>query len=248
MNIRGIDDKIHDSFEYALLNFYLSEEFKDNAVLAHFKTEVHLISDLKANVLIEMNIMSSEEMILNFKRKIMIISICDDFETSIFIKRREQSMNRAVRIASQITISAEKVMTISVRIRDDQISRDRDYSFFLKTNKSLESEEEFFAHITKAKITIVQIRNTSNKLYFLLKNYKIDHLKDFAEKKCYLTSSQNRHLVIESTKQASEIMKALKTSISLKFMKTVLSNEVTVYEDESTINRIVTVVNEYSNI
>lgn len=88
-NVRKIDTELHDTSNYVLLNLYLSEEFKKNAALTHFQIKVHLIDDLKTNVLIDMNIMRSEQMTLDFHRKTMIISTCNDFTTSVTIKRKE---------------------------------------------------------------------------------------------------------------------------------------------------------------
>ena len=43
---------------------------------------------------------------------------------------------------------------------------------------------------------IVQVRNVINKLYILLKNVKIDILRDFEKKDCYNILSNNRYLTI----------------------------------------------------
>ena len=162
-----------------------------------------------------------------------------------------------MRITVLTVILARMIMTISVRIRDAKISKNRDYSFFSKTNNMLRFKEKFFAYIMSSKITAVQVRNTTNRLYTILKNFKIEHLKDFNKKKCYLIASENRHLVINSSKQINEVIKTLKTivrttmitlNLNIKSMKTILSNEVTIYDDKFAINRNVTIINEFFDI
>lgn len=142
VNVRRIEAKFHDNFKYVYIDFYLFEEFKRQSSLAHIKTKIHLMNDLKINVLIEMNIMKSEKITLDFRKKVMIISTCDNFRTLISIKKRERLINKAVRMISKITMFSDTVMTVSVHIRKTQILKNRDYSFFLKTDSLLESKEE----------------------------------------------------------------------------------------------------------
>jgi hypothetical protein len=103
-------------------------------------------------------------------------------------------------------------MMISVRIRDINILRNRNYSFFSKADSLLRLEKEFFAHIMSPDIKAVQVRNISEKSYIISKNFKIERIKDFSEEDCHLTTSEDRHLTIISEQQSMNVVNVLKST------------------------------------
>ena len=88
IKIRKIEAKVHDSFEFVKINVYIAENTKDDPKIEHLKAEFHLIEDLKAKILIEMNIMKSENIIFDFDRKFMTIPTCKNLETTISIQKK----------------------------------------------------------------------------------------------------------------------------------------------------------------
>lgn len=146
-------------------------------------------------------------------------------------------------------ISSEITMTMSVWIRETEISKNRDYSFFSKIDNLLNSEREFFAHILKSEMKTVQIRNIFEKLYTIFRNFKIDRIKDYNEEECHLIASKNRHLTIKSDKQVMKVFSVLKSSFKYdKSLKTVLLNEVTCYENKAAVAQLFAIVEEYFDI
>lgn len=235
-NVRKIEIKLHDRFFYVLLNFYISEKMIDERnVLTHFNKEMHSIDNLKINVFINMNIMKSKRIKLNFEIFFLIISICENFKVSIQIKKRSEIMNQFVRVVFKMIISSYTLMFMSVKIRDKSLSRNKDYIFQLKA-MNLRIENKFFVHITNANFVAIQIRNVFFKFFILFKNFKIDYLIDYAKKEFYMTNSKQRYLIIVSKKID---WRKILTS------KTMLQNEIIVYENESTMNQISTMIKIY---
>ena len=87
-------------------------------------------------------------------------------------------------------------MTIPIRVKNKKISTNKNYNFFSKLDSTLKSKKRFFAHVTGSDLIAVQVKNTSAKPYVIPKNFKLDHLRDFEEKECFLTTPKNRHLAI----------------------------------------------------
>jgi hypothetical protein len=195
LKIRSIEIKIHDTFSYCHLDVYFHEQFKDEFKIAHITEKFHLVDNLNVNVLIDIDIMSSEKCILDFKFKQMIFSFCENIEISITIVRTSQFVNRSLLVAEQIVVSSHISMTIFVKIREKLLS-ERDYVFNSKENFMLESEEEFFSHIMINKFVAMQIRNTSTHSFVILKNLNIDKMSDYQKNEYFLTSSKNKHLAI----------------------------------------------------
>ena len=108
-------------------------------------------------------------------------------------------------------MSVKKIMTIPIRVKNKKISMNRNYNSFPKFDKMLRSEKGFFAHVIKSDLMIVQIRNTFSRPYMISKNFRVNHLRDFDEEECFLTTSKNRHLAITSTNRIN-VRKKLKNS------------------------------------
>ena len=110
--------------------------------------------------------------------------------------------------------------------------------------RMLKFEKKYFVYVTSFNLIVIQIRNTSDKSYTILKNFKIEYLRDFDEKDCFMTSFENSHLTMTS----SQIMNFKKALKSENFMKITLANEITVYEDETIVKKLQTIIEKTSEI
>ncbi len=146
-------------------------------------------------MLIDINIMNSEECILDFRFKNMIFIFCKNIEILIIIVRRNQSVNRLLLVAKKTIVFFHINMMIFVKIREKFLS-ERNYVFNSKENFMLKSEEEFFSHIMINKLVAIQIRNTFLSFYIVSKNFKIDQMHDYQKNEYYLTFSNDKNLTI----------------------------------------------------
>ena len=100
--------------------------------------------------------------------------------------------------------------------------------------RMLKSKKKYFVHVTNSNLIVVQIRNTSSKSYIIFKNFKIEHLRNFDKESCFMTSFKNNHLTV-ILNQIINVKKALK---SKKLIKITLFNEITIYENETTMKKL----------
>lgn len=73
--VKNIKLIIHDSFKYVIINFYILYKNKnEKKVIIHFIRELYIVNILKVKILIEMNILSLEEIniMINFRHLIII--------------------------------------------------------------------------------------------------------------------------------------------------------------------------------
>ena len=119
IKIRNIDSKIHNNSEYVILDFYFKKKCHEENVIIYVKTKFHLVNDLKIKILINMNVMNSEQMIFNFDSNSLMISICQKMKIFIFFHRKENLIDKTIRTTSQIIISINKIMTVSMRIQNN---------------------------------------------------------------------------------------------------------------------------------
>ena len=64
--VKDIENKQHFNFDYAILDFYIESKIKKKFVIGHLKRNVHIMNDLKTKMLIDINIICSKIIIVNF--------------------------------------------------------------------------------------------------------------------------------------------------------------------------------------
>lgn len=242
IKIKKIKIKIHDNSKYVLLNFFFEEKCRGNAAITYVKTEFHLINDFKIKMLIKINVLKFEKIILNFQNKSIIMTTCQSMKISIAFHRKGFSVNRTIKAATQIVVSIEKIVIISIQMKSEIISTNKNYCFYFQSIKMLKSENEYFVHVTKSKLIIIQMKNISKKSYTMFKNFKIDHLRDYDEKKIFLTHLKDCHFAVASSKIVN-VKKALKRK-----KETIFQNGIKIYENERTISKIKIIIEKKSQI
>ena len=196
IRVRDIDNKWHDIFEYILLNFYIFDQIIiDQLTKIHFTREMHLINDLSIKIFIEINIIVSKQMIFDDAKHIVTIDNCD-FAVKLNVIAINR-VDRAVRVFKQFIISFHIYMIVSIKIRDQVLSIDRDYFFHSKKNVRFGAKNDFFVYITNVNLAVVQIKNAINQSIIIFRNFKLNKLQNYEEKNCYLIFFDDRHLIVK---------------------------------------------------
>ena len=77
LSIKRVDDKMLKTFEYVTACICLNViNFEQRSIIARMFAEIHLIDDLFANFLLVIDVLIFQKMILNFKNRLIRISIC----------------------------------------------------------------------------------------------------------------------------------------------------------------------------
>lgn len=84
ISVQELSVTIYHLDEYTKINIYLSEKCNHTVIVSR---EVHIIEDLKAKMLISIDILISESIIMNLRsvRKIAVIESCDNIEVFLTI-------------------------------------------------------------------------------------------------------------------------------------------------------------------
>ena len=71
--IRNIELIKYSTDEYVILNFYISDLINDQIEIIEITVKVHLVHNLKAKLLIEINILKSEKMNISFFKQLLTV-------------------------------------------------------------------------------------------------------------------------------------------------------------------------------
>jgi hypothetical protein len=93
--VKDIESNVHEIKKYVNFSIYLSSK-DDFTRLIEIHREMHLVENLKANMLIENDILRSKEIIINVQIKKAIIRSCENLIIEVKIHQRESFVRRNV--------------------------------------------------------------------------------------------------------------------------------------------------------
>ena len=96
-------------------------------------------------------------------------------------------------------------------------------------------------------IKVVQMKNTSNKLLIISKNFGVNYFRNYSKEKCFLTALKNRHFAI-TLEQKLKLQILKKAAVNTPNMKTILFNEIIVYKNNNIVTKLAAITEKISAI
>ena len=182
--------------------------------MTHIRREVHIVNDLRVNLLLDIDTMMSENMTINYFNNQLSMTSCEDFVIVISINLIDSRVNRVIRIKAVIRLALNAMIEVLIQIREkDNLSSRRDYLFQSATSIELKSEDDVFTHVIDANINFVQIRNVTTELVVLLRHAKLERIQDYEEENCYLAALESMHLVAKLRKTFKNFFRLVLTVV-----------------------------------
>lgn len=127
-----------------MFDFHIFEmTIVDTSIKIHFIRELYLNDNLLIKIFIDIDIIIFEKIIINVRKQIVII---DNYEitTKLHVIFRDYRVNRIVRLLKQLIIFSHIQIIVSIKIREQTLLSNRDYSFHSQKNNRLKTENDFF--------------------------------------------------------------------------------------------------------
>ena len=238
LRVRSIDAITHETNEYVKISVYFSEIKKNKQVLTCVTREIHLMKDLKTNLLIENAFLRLEDFVIDISnRKITIISC--DVTIDFFIKQRELYVKRNIHAIESIFIFSESKIDISV-----SFSVFKDRNFLFESSKKI--DVTLFHHIVDFHFNKLIVRNDFQRTVQISKNFCLKSITKMIYDDCFQVAANEIHRAMKTFKFTQNIVTmftSLIKSISTMTIKTKnqfekkfkLSNEIMTYENSNAI-------------
>jgi hypothetical protein len=256
LTVRKVSEVTHTTKEYILVSIYFSKTSDSNkSVLIKIVREIHIIENLKANMLIENDVLDSEEFVLDVSNKSVYIKSCNII-IELKIRSRETFFRKNVVVESIITISSRQEQRISVNM---SLSEDRDFLFTFFKNAIV----TLYYHLVNAKTTMIIARNESEEIKKLSAKYKLEDVSEINYDKCFriskldLTTKSSKKSRIEKTAtsqiqlitiMSKRIRSALIINLADKRHEITLSNDVMIFEHVKEIKAYTTLVMKFLSL
>ena len=153
--------------------------------------EIYFVDDFKINIFIDVNVLTSQRINLNFERYIFIIDNCENITTIInSINRVKSHVKKTIRTQKFFIVQFDELTHVSMIYRDD-LSINRDFFFESQCFKHFEHDNNVFVYIIDVLLFFVQIHNTTNSSIVLSRRVKLSIMMKYNQQKCYMISSKN---------------------------------------------------------
>ncbi len=261
LNVRELNINKHEIWEYIIAIIYFSEKIKQEKLIRKvIRREMHLIDDLKANMLIDNDILEFEDIFIDDVNNKATIVNCDMIiliEIRTFFKNM---ITKALHVRFITIISSHSMIIIS--IHHTNLSSNRDFLF-----ESEELNVFIYAHIIDTFINAIITKNDSNRSVKILRNCRLevitkiqylnafhanDEIREYVERKSFRTHKTSwfnrvlKTIMIAYVVVAATIASFLFSSTSTEI---VFTNDVIVHNSSSqTIAAFFNLIDQYLNL
>ena len=228
ITVRDLSTIKHSIDKYAIVSMYFFEKNKnDKIVKTKIIRKVHLMNNLKTNMLIENDVLKLKKFDIFISISSVYIDSCDVI-ISIFIRNRFVFQSASVHFTKFCIVSSRTEISISIH----RISlSDRDYFFeFAEANFSI------YCYIVDTITNVVLIRNDKNKIVKISKNFRLNKFVEFEHFNAFHVNFESSNFVIRRLKSDH------KKFFFQQIFKSTLNNS-----DNAFISVFLSVINEKKN-
>ena len=132
---------------------------------------MHLIKKLKVNMLIDINVIISKNIIIDLIKKKIVIQSCDIIVSLEMRSRFNHVQQRFIHVKKIITLLFRNQLIIFVHHFVDDLSNNRNFLFESKNTNII-----LYVHIIDVFIKAILVINDTNKIVRVFRNYRLSKL------------------------------------------------------------------------
>lgn len=179
----------------------MSDIFDSNSVRGKLQEQIHIVDNLKTNLLLDSDILDFQKIHLDYKHKRLIIDSCREMSVPITVTSVKNKINRIIRALTATTISSYSSTMLSVRLRGNtQLPSDRDFMFvsYQQISNRFDFGDGILFHVIDANLSIMQVNNTLDQSINIDKNSRLDILQKYEKEDCYMAAPKYSYLAAGS--------------------------------------------------
>ena len=178
MKVWGLGFSLHTIRDYVELDLYFSANHNKTTVI---HCEIHIVKDLKVNILIETDILISEKIDILLSQWKVIIESCQNIQNVTTLLNQ---INQLLLLNDKITISVYNFTIIQIKPLND-LSTDRDLLFELKCKLA---DTYAYTSIVDHTLTSIKVCNNFSKAVIISHHTPLDWIVKYEADSCFLVS------------------------------------------------------------
>ena len=198
--VRGVGNKIVQTDEYAMITIYVTGIISGVTRTASLTMEVHLVDDLKANILIGTDTMVPQGMIVDLEERTCKFGKCQGLIVPVDVVARTQPHSkRTIRATSSMTIAPGATTEVPVAYKG-AIPEDRDFLFEPDCPQDFGPTGGVFAHVTDSTISMVQVYNATAAPVRIPRKTRLGALFEYEQDGAFLVEASKAPLAAGNVK------------------------------------------------
>ena len=221
--VKGIGEARHSIAEYVRIPLLLPGKSDiGEPVLAEIIVDVHLVDDLRANMLIGMDTMGPEGIDIITTKRHAYVTSCNT-RIPLEIKRQGARVRRAVKAKNDVLVRPGEQIAIPVNYHAQLPERDLLF-------EPDESELTLYAHIVDSSVDSILARNESSTPVSVTKKTRLGYITEIPYDNCYLATPEVAELAARPPKKtrqqgwAQQVLKAATTYLATTSIGTVAAS------------------------
>ena len=151
---------------------------------AEITREIHIVDDLKAGILIELDIITPERININFTTQSIKIDSYRGIKVPIDSRARSEPIKRTVKSSSRIVLPARTTIPVPIAYTSE-LPQNRDLLFKPKYSLQLGHAGGVYAYIVDASFRKVQVRNNTDQDIIILRKARLGTLEEYNQNKYF---------------------------------------------------------------
>lgn len=168
---------------------------QDGTNVALIRREIHIVNDLSAKALIEIDIMKPEGIILDIKKDLFTIGSCASLQVPLSMITKGFRINTVVLSKAQYAVSTHAFMM--VLIKDVALLNDRDLIFKPEQLDAL----TLSAYIVDHNLTHIVVRNDIDLPVILLRHARLGRILEYEAAGCFQIDAKHTTLADKPLKK-----------------------------------------------
>lgn len=245
LKIKGIGVSKFESAQFAELSLFLpGENDKGQKVYASIRCELHLVEDLRANILVGNDILGPENFLLNVRLGHALVGSCG-VKIAIRARQRDRFLWKRLLAEKEEFVSSRSEAMIP--LLPVHLSDNRDFLFYLTTQANL----MLFAYIIHYDTKKVLVRITSDRPFRILRCQRLAHIVDIRYDNCFLADPKTAFNFTTLSPQTAPFFEhdsSCTQTPTNPSMVTTLDNGIRVYGDKYAVMLLAQLVAKYPSI
>ena len=197
ITVRGLGSAKHQTDEYVILPIYFLGKSKNSRDITT-KTaprEVHLVNELKAKMLVGMDIMKPEGIDILSSHTVASISSCK-VKVPIKLKPKGRAVRQSVHTKQSVTVPPHSQILISIHFTNP-LPKSRDFLF----EPDDESLLSLYTHLVDSSLSAVLAKNESEMPIQVPRNRRMGTVAEADFDSCYHASSNHEEITNLATRR-----------------------------------------------
>ena len=185
LSIKNVNDKLIKINDFVIIQLFIDDiDAIDKLIIAVFTIEIHLMNDFKTNMLIDVDVLKSQKMFLNFEHNIFIIINCKIKMTINSMNRFKFHIKRIIRNQKNLIVLFDEIIKMSM-IFHDELFTNKDFFFEFQCVEYLNHDENVFAHIIDFDLFFVHVNNIIDLSITLSRRARLSFVIEYNQQSCF---------------------------------------------------------------